>query len=432
MSVVSPIVDLWDGENRRIYLKQGISDYFPIDDIYKEYRNARGLEISNIRKYNPLLKAEGNVPKGAGAFTPRYVVLLEGTKIVPFDETLQLNQLGDMITDDPDNDPTLYDISGLTVPKPIFIKPSEAETIQLNSQSIEHSSFNGGVTIDIVNGESGVDGGTGTPIGTPLRPSNNEADAHTIALKNGFKKIFIIGDILLDDLEVDWIGFEFVGESAIKTLITIDPSADVFNCEFYDCTVTGTLDGTSQIERGVTTDLDFVDGYIYKCAIGPGTITLGTSTICNIFSCYSTVPGTSTPVIDMAETGVLALRDYNGGVLLKNYTGNGSHSIDLARGQIKLDSATITSGTFVIRGIGKLIDESGTPIKTGVWNGGVTIVNELITSDNIDKLINLAEADEEKNVQTNKYYKRDKDTKAIILEKDYDKDANGNETLIKP
>ena len=393
MSVVNPIVDLWDGLNRRIYLKEGVGDYFPIDDIYKEYRDARGLDTNSLRKFNPLLKAEGNVGKGAGAFTPRYVVLLEGTKIVPFNESLQLNQLGDMITDDPDNDATLYDISGLTVPKPIFIKPSEAETIQLNSLSIEYSSFGGGVTIDIINGEEGTDGGTGTPIGTALRPSNNEADAHAIALKNGFKKIFIRGDILLDDLEISWIGFEFEGESAIKTLITIDADADVFNCEFYDCTVSGTLDGTTQIERGVITDLDFVDGYIYKCAIGPTTIRLGTSTTSNIFSCFSTVPGESTPTIDMNSTGVMALRDYIGGMRFINYSGNGSHSIDLSSGQIILDSTSIVSGIWVFRGIGKLIDENGNLIKTGTWNGGVTIINELLNSEVLNMILDILQGD---------------------------------------
>ena len=198
MSVLSPIVLTWDGVNRRIYLKAGVSDYFPIEDIYHEYRNVRRLDES-LRPFEPLLKAEGNTAKGSGAFTPRYVVLLDGTKIVPFNETLQINQLGDMITDDPDTDATLYDISGLTVAKPIFIKPSEAETIQLNSLSIEYSSYGGGVTIDVISGESGTDGGTGTPIGTALRPSDNEGDSYVIANRNGFKKIFVRGDLSLSD-----------------------------------------------------------------------------------------------------------------------------------------------------------------------------------------------------------------------------------------
>ena len=129
MSVLTPVVDTWDGTNRLIYLKQGVSDFFPIEDIYHEYRYNRRTD-EDLRKYEPLLRAEGNVPKGAGAFTPRYVVLLDGTKIVPYDEVLRINQLGDMITDDPDVDPSLYDTS-LTVPKVIYIKPSEAETIVL-------------------------------------------------------------------------------------------------------------------------------------------------------------------------------------------------------------------------------------------------------------------------------------------------------------
>jgi len=393
MSVATPIVQTWDGANRRIYLKQGVADYFPIDDLYKEYRDARKLETAGIRKFNALLKAEGNVPKGAGAFTPRYVVLLEGTKIIPYDESLQLNQLGDMITDDPDVDPTLYDISLLTNPKPIFIKPSEAETIQLNSLSIEHSSYGGGVTIDVINGEPGIDGGAGTPLGTGLRPSNNEADTHAICLKNGFKKVFVRGDLLLDDLEIDWIGFEFVGESVIKTLITIDPDADVFNCEFYDCTVSGTLDGTSQIERAVVTALDFVDGYIFRCSIGPATISLGTTTTCNIFSCYSTVAGALTPTVDCNGTGVIALRDYNGGMKFINYSGSDAHSIDLARGQIILDSTSITGGTWVVRGIGKLVDENGVTIETGTWNTGVTIVNELVDPRKLQMMLDLLQGD---------------------------------------
>lgn len=40
-------------------------------------------------------------------------------------------------------------------------------------------------------------------------------------------------------------------------------------------------------------------------------------------------------------------------------------------------------------------------------------------------------ANEEKNVVLNKWYLRDEDTDALILEKNYNKDANGNETLTK-
>ncbi len=131
MSVAVPVVDTWDGVTRRIYLKQGVTEFLPIEDLYREYRNQRRLD-ENLRKFDALIRAEGMVPKGGGKFTPRYVVLLEGTKIIPYDETGVLTQNGEIITDDPDVDATIYDVSLLTVSKVVLIAPSEAEVIEID------------------------------------------------------------------------------------------------------------------------------------------------------------------------------------------------------------------------------------------------------------------------------------------------------------
>lgn len=251
----------------------------------------------------------------------------------------------------------------------------------ISNKAIEFSSFNGGVTIDQTNSTGRASSGTVFPSGTPEAPCLYLTDLHLISQRRGFNKVWVLGNLLLDDT-ASWDGHEFVGESALKSVITIPAIADVLDCEFYDCNVTGTLDGSSQIERSVINELSFVDGFIFSCAIGPSTITLGTGTVANIFSCYSTVPGNATPTIDLAGNGILALRDYNGGIKLINYNSTGSHSVDLAAGQVILDSNTITSGIFVIRGVGKLVDENGVHIHSGAWNG-VTIVNELINVPNI-------------------------------------------------
>lgn len=137
MSVANPIIDYIDGATRRIFLKQGVSEFFPIEDLYHEYRDRRRLDTDGLRKWEPLIRAEGNVNKGAGNFTPRYVVLLLGTKIVPYDEGSTLYQRGEIITDDPDTDPELYDLSTLTTAKAVFIQPSEAEVILVTQESIE-------------------------------------------------------------------------------------------------------------------------------------------------------------------------------------------------------------------------------------------------------------------------------------------------------
>ena len=394
MSVLTPVIQSIDGSARRIYLKQGVSDFYPIEDIYHEYRALRRTDES-LRVWEPLLKAEGNIAKGGGAFTPRYVVLLLGTKLVPFDEPLQVNQLGDMITDNPDVDSSLYDISGLTGPKPIFIKPSEAETIQLNSSQIEFASYNGGITVDVANltGNAKNSGNIGTGIlGNLLNPCDNLTDAGAELLSVGLSKVYIIGNLTVLD-EINWARVQFVGDSQNKTSLVIDPIAVVQDCEFSDANISGTLDGNSSIKDSIISGLTFVDGTIENCFLGPNPIVLGTDTQANFVNCRSNLAGPSqSAAIDMNVTGILAIRDFNGGGRCYNYSGSGEHSIDLSRGQWTLEN-TIVSGTFVVRGIGKLVDENGNSILSDLdnkgrplpttWNGGVTILNELLNQENI-------------------------------------------------
>ena len=260
----------------------------------------------------------------------------------------------------------------------------------IDPKFLEFSLFNGGVTVDAVNGTTNL---SGELVGSPSNPVKLLSDAYDIVVSRNLpKKVYVVGDITISD-EAAWIGFTFEGESALKSIIEVDDIADVFNCEFYNCTVTGVLDGASQIEKSVVSGLDFVDGFIFRCAIGALPIQLGTFTTANIWSCYSTVAGEDTPVIDMNGAGILGMRDYSGGIRLENYNGAGSHTIELARGQCILDSATITSGTFVVRGIGKLIDESGNRIESGIWNGSVNIINELIEKATIQKVLDILEGD---------------------------------------
>ncbi len=134
MSVANPVVETWDGSARRIRLKMGVTTFHPITDLYHEYRYQRSTNEA-FRVWEPLIRAEGNVAKGAGLFTPRYLVLLLGTKIMPYDESDTLTQDGEILTDDPDTDPSIYDTSELTVPKTIFVKPVGAEVITVATGS---------------------------------------------------------------------------------------------------------------------------------------------------------------------------------------------------------------------------------------------------------------------------------------------------------
>ena len=351
MSVLNKVVSLWDGENRRAYLAEGTADYYPIEDIYHEYRNARKTD-EELRKYAALLRAEGNIPKGGGAFTPRYVVLLNGFKIVPFNETLQLNQLGDMITDDPDTDATLYDVSGLTVAKPIFIKPSNAETVQLNSESIVFSSFQGAVWIDVTSPYDSKGSAT-EPNGNTERPVNNVQLAVEIAEERGLDTLQIIGQVVLA-LGDDVSGFTIRGNNPITSVLIAEPAALTINTYIRDLYFTGTLDGGTILRDCVLGAIDYFDGYIEHCALTSNTYKIHGVGI--LIDCFAGATCTSDPIIDMTDGLGLGIRSFVGNLTITEKHGPTSCQI-MINGKLTV-ADTCDNGELQTYGDGYVVDNS--------------------------------------------------------------------------
>jgi len=269
------------------------------------------------------------------------------------------------------------DVNGVTM-YPLEYSDNVMATITASSSAtlqemgaIQYASFNGGVSVDAVNGVSG----TAYDIGTPSNPVNNLTHALSIAQSRGFGTLYILESMEIDT-SLDFTGMEFIGQSVTKTLLTINPLANVTKCEFYETAVTGTLDGQNKLKNCLLQTLNFVNGVVEECLLGEYIITLGGGTDAHFLDCWSAVAGTGTPTINMGGAGQkLGLRNYNGGLKITNMTGeNDNISLDLNSARIILDSTSITAGTVVCRGIGSLEDESGNYIPTGTWNG-VTIVN---------------------------------------------------------
>jgi len=222
----------------------------------------------------------------------------------------------------------------------------------ISSSAIEHSSFNGGVYIDVVNGTTG----TVFPRGTLELPVDNLADAKLIAEFRGLSKLFILGDITFlatDDID----GFTVVGQNPIKTSIVLTPGLSSSGCEFLAATVNGTLDGNSLIMNCNIDDLTYVEGIIKSCILR-GTITLSGSTTTNILDCHDGIAGDDKPVIDMGGGGqALTVGGYNGELELVNKNGPDNVSIDLVAGEVVLNSS-VTNGEIDVRGVGRLIDNT--------------------------------------------------------------------------
>jgi len=244
----------------------------------------------------------------------------------------------------------------------------------VQTSEIEYSSFQNSVSLDVVNGGAGQ----AYPLGTAQFPVNNLADAKFIAQLRGFDTIKVKGDFTFGVADtID--NFEFIGQSLTKTHIGLTNEAVITNCIFRDATISGFLDGDSNLIDCRLEGINYVDGNVTGCEIGVGDIILN-GQLAVLVNCYSGIPGglaNQTATIDLGGGGTdLIVRNYTGGMTLKNHTfGDDDVSVDILSGQIVFDE-TITSGTYVVRGVGKVVNNSS----------GTAIVNvEVLDSQNINR-----------------------------------------------
>lgn len=130
MTIIASI----DGAARRIYLHADtVGGIVHPMDIYKEMRTLRRSDES-LRKYNLFLRAYGNVPKGGGKSTERYVRCEQGTRIVPYDVTQALEISGTIITDDGQEGIACFDKAPLTITTLVDISyiPPQVEIVTLS------------------------------------------------------------------------------------------------------------------------------------------------------------------------------------------------------------------------------------------------------------------------------------------------------------
>jgi len=245
----------------------------------------------------------------------------------------------------------------------VTLTASSSATLQELS-SIQHSSFNDGVTVEISSPYSGTD----FPVGTPLQPVNNISDAMSIAAERGFYNLYIKDDITLTTGD-NVSGMNIHGQDQVHTTVTVETGANVTDTIFQNCRLTGTLDGGNIITNSRLADIIYFDGFICNCLFEPGTIQLGNGADANILNCWTAVDS-NPPIIDFGGSGQkLSLSGHNGHIKLINKTGTEKATIDMNAGEVTIDS-TVTAGTIYIRGVAGLNDNSM----------GATIISENVVN----------------------------------------------------
>ena len=243
-----------------------------------------------------------------------------------------------------------------------FTKTASSSATTQSQAQLEHGTFDGGVSYDPTS--PFAVSGTAFPAGTPSSPGMFMSDVHAIADERGFSKIYLRSNTTLtsEDFSDSHV---FIGDNAQAVTLTIEPGANVANCEFQNLTLTGTLDGNNIVRESAILTLNYVQGFIFQCAIA-AKITIAAGSQATVMDCFSGVAGGGfgqTPEIDCGGSGLLALRNYSGGINLSNYTGLGAISMDMASGRVIVES-TVTAGEDIfIRGIADVTDSSvGLPV----------------------------------------------------------------------
>lgn len=124
-----PLVASVNYDTKRIFLSADtVGTSIDTMDVYKE---VRALRVANEadRNYKPMIVAGGNEQKTATTFTPKFVKLLYGCRIVPFDTSHTLVLTRETFTDDNFAGIEVFDLSSLA--------PTTSVNILVNVPQVE-------------------------------------------------------------------------------------------------------------------------------------------------------------------------------------------------------------------------------------------------------------------------------------------------------
>lgn len=354
----------FDGDAKTITLGAGVTSIDVEGEIYSAWK--RWVRNSDGSKYDEAFdNSFGGNDVGGGKFVGAYFILRNdlGWRIIPDATNHELEVVGNLYPSAPLLD--MFTMPG-TYTIPIYLERSvNAQDIGL-TDAAERLNYSGNVWIDTVGGSAG----TAYPIGTVGNPVSNLADALTIASTFGANTLKLESDLTVD---ADISGFT-VDAPGNNTTVTLSAGNDVTGCYFSNVTITGAASTTGDWEAKecvLNTGLTGVRGRYYTCAVDDA-ITLSNDTL--FVDCYSYVPGSGAAEVSGNNVGNLLVqfRRFTGGLQLSSFVSTDTVSVDLLPGRLEL-LASITGGTFKVRGAGEpVVDNStGTTVDAdgfGVWD----------------------------------------------------------------
>lgn len=373
---------------------------------------------------------EGNIPKGGGKATPRYMTLLEGTRIVPHDANGVTTVTGEIITDDQQSP---FDYTTVTSAMVVNVASAEAEIVYIETPSPiqDRLDYNGVVHIDPTSAFTGQL----HPTGTVAERVNNIVDAKAIAVAYNATDFLFDGVLAVGATSL--ASGQMMGRNPVSSVLVLGGGDTTF-LNVLSVTLTGLAAGRMYVKDSIAASLSGFSGGLISC-IFAGDITVDSSFTgeISVLRCASGLPALTPATFDVngAECNV-NIRDFYGTLKLAGQTGTKTISLDLSSAVITVMNSC-TGGTIEAYGNGRLVDEAGVDIPSGDHNG-VTIVNETVALSSSAERTRAAVIGDTKFVDMHKRFDLDptkpntySDDGSVISNDDYTltKTDNGNGTF---
>jgi len=335
-------------------------------DLYSDGKEDWKTDAS-LTKFRFPIRAVGGDPLPGSKKLGSTFFLQYGWKIRPYETSHTMNVNGNLYSED-GTSPYISTVGTYNIAIVSSVSSLVDSTVQ-QLPEIEHASFNGGITVDSVNGiDSGV-----FPAGTPQAPVQTCSQVMELAEYRGFKKIYFINDFSIENHSMS--GYSVYGLSPRQTTLTIGTNLLWGGGTISDCKVEGTFANNSfvTIEDAEVGNLNNISLTAKNCILS-GTVELNNSISSNFYNCTDGVPGSGTPIIQVNDCDSLGIWNYAGGIKLTNMTTVGTTvSFNAPSGRLIVDS-TDTQGSIIARGVGSI---------TGTTGGTTVTQTDLINRDTI-------------------------------------------------
>jgi hypothetical protein len=377
----------YDGTNRvitvdrdwKVYPITGISKYVITAWAGREHVNeglARGGTLSTITLNTLASPVSGNyirqrvfIRSGTGEDQVRTITAYDGTtKVATVDVDWNivpdLNSAYVMI---PARGETKESIASAVWDEPLANHADDETT----GHALLQQSYDNAIYIDVVNGTPG----TVYPAGIRQSPVNSLADALTLSSNYELSHFHIIGSLTISGGE-DISGYTFDADRSLGNSVTlVNPKTEL--TYFNDLTVSGTLSGAARFTFCVLGEINNLSGGI-KNSLTTNDVNFIAGGNNYMTECDTFVTDPLTFInINISDSNFNMIRG-RGQYAVLGKTSTNVSSFDL-NGTVRVDS-TCVSGTIVIAGLTRIIDESGpnclvlqaaltnTSITNAVWN----------------------------------------------------------------